>query len=220
MRVKNIKKFFLSKNNKKIFVICGKKSFNKIDGNIFLQNKIKRDSKIYYYFKKSTNPDYKELKKITLNIRKILPDLIIAIGGGCVMDYAKSANVMAKEDRKKINLNKIFKKRLCDLLCIPTTAGTGAEITPGAVLYVNNIKTNINGPAVKPNYFYFEPNFIKYNTNYTIASSGFDTLSQSIESILSIKATRQSIYNAKKSIKLSIKNLINFYKKKEILQCI
>ena len=110
------------------------------------------------------------------------------------MDYAKSANVLAAGNT--LNIKQKFDKRLTSLLCIPTTAGTGAEITPSAVLYVNK-KTNVEGPAVKPNFFYLEPKFIKYNDKYTIASSGFDSFSQSIEFILSVKANKDSINFAK-----------------------
>lgn len=220
MRIKNLKRFLHKKNNKKIFIICGKRSFLKINGKSFLDKKITKKSKIYYYFKISNNPDYDELKTIVSKINKFTPNLIIAIGGGCVMDYAKSANVLAFENKSNVELDKKFNNKFCRLICIPTTAGTGAETTPSAVLYVNNKKTNISGPAVKPDYYFFEPKFIKYNNNYTIASSGFDTLSQSIESILSIKATQQSIYLAKKSINLSINNLINFYEKKKISNAI
>ena len=143
MRVKNLKTFLQTKNTKKVFIICGKKSFIKINGKNFLNRKIKKNTNICYYFKTSQNPDYKELKTIISNISKFSPTLIIAIGGGCVMDYAKSANVLALENKTNIKLDKKFNYKFCELICIPTTAGTGAETTPSAVLYVNNKKTNI-----------------------------------------------------------------------------
>ena len=215
MEIKNLKKKFSKKKDGKVLIISGKNSFYKINGDKFLKKYLPKNTNLYYYFKYSKNPDFMELKIIVKKIKKINPTLIIAIGGGCVMDYAKSANVLAADNT--LNIKQKFDKRLTSLLCIPTTAGTGAEITPSAVLYVNKKKTNVEGPAVKPNFFYLEPKFIKYNNKYTIASSGFDSFSQSIESILSVKANKDSINFAKKSIKLTLSNLIKFYnEKKEI----
>ena len=215
MEVNNLKKFFSKKKNDKILIISGKKLFYKINGNKFLKKNLSNNTNLYYYFKYSKNPDFNELKTIVKKIKKINPTLIVAIGGGGVMDYAKSANVLAAE--KNFIIKKKFFKRLTTLLCIPTTAGTGAEITPSAVIYVNQKKTNIEGPAVKSNFFYLEPKFIKYNNKYTIASSGYDSFAQSIESILSIKANKNSIKFAKKSIKLTLLNLVKFYDKKKIM---
>ncbi len=217
MQIKNLKKFFLKKKYKKILIISGKKSFKKISGDKYLKKELSYDNiKITYFFKKFKNPEIKELNLIIQKIKKIKPDLIIAIGGGCVMDYAKSANVLALE-KKSINLNKKYSSRYCNLICIPTTAGTGAEVTPFAVLYINKKKTNVEGNAVKPNFFFLEPRFIRFNSNYTIASSGFDSFSQSIESIISIKANKESINYAKKSIKLTLLNFLKYYKfRKEV----
>jgi alcohol dehydrogenase len=213
MEIKNLKKFLLTKKNSNILVIAGKKSFYKISGDKLLKKNLSKSTKIYYYFKKSKNPEINELEIIVKRIKKLKPSLIIAIGGGCAMDYAKSANVLALE--KTMNFKKKFNEKFCQLLCIPTTAGTGSETTPFSVLYVNNKKTSVTGPALKANFFYFEPKFIKYNNNYTIASAGFDSLSQSIESILSKNATQKSIRFAKKSINLVLINLFKFYKKKD-----
>ena len=217
MEIKNLKKFFLTKKNSEILIIAGKKSYNKISGEKLLRKNLSKDTKVHYYFKNSKNPELSELKIIVEKIKKIQPSLIIAIGGGCAMDYAKSANVLALE--KNMNFKKEFSESFCNLLCIPTTAGTGSETTPFAVLYVNNKKTSVVGPALKADFFYFEPKFIKYNNNYTIASAGFDSLSQSMESILSKNANINSIRFAKKSIKLVLSNLIKFYKKKKRNKC-
>ena len=53
---------------------------------------ILKSKEIKYYFKKSLIPELNELKKIIIEIRKFKPDLILAIGGGSVIDYAKIAN--------------------------------------------------------------------------------------------------------------------------------
>ena len=217
MEIKNLKSFFLMKKFKNILIISGKKSFKKINGEKYIKKNLNHNSvKTHYFFKKLKNPEKKELLLIVQKIKKIKPELIVALGGGCVMDYAKSANVLA-HGNKSLNVNKKYSSNFCKLLCIPTTAGTGAEITPFAVLYIKKKKTNIEGSAVKPNFFYLEPSFIKFNSDYTIASSGFDSFSQSMESIISIKANKQSINYAKKSISLTLSNLVKFYKfKKEI----
>ena len=50
--------------------------------------------KFFFYFKRKFLPELNELKKIHLYCKKIKPDLIIAIGGGAVLDYAKIANIL------------------------------------------------------------------------------------------------------------------------------
>ena len=78
------------KNFKKVFVLCGKKSFiNSGAKNLFKKIKNK-EVKIYY--KKSEIPVLEELKKIIEELRNFKPDLFLAIGGGAVIDYAKIAN--------------------------------------------------------------------------------------------------------------------------------
>jgi len=212
MQITNLKKFLSSKSYKRILIISGNKSYKKIkaDQRIiqFLKNK-----NLTFFFKKQSYPEKKELLKIISIIKKTDPSLIIAIGGGCVMDYAKSANALAC--LKKFKLSNTLSRCYTKLLCIPTTAGSGAEVTPSSVLYINKIKTNLSGKGIKPNYYCLEPSFIKYNSQYNIASSGFDALSQCIESILSKKSNAQSIKYAKKSIELILGNLTKFYKKKD-----
>ena len=99
---------------------------------------------IQIYFKKSYYPEYSELKNIINFINQFNPDLILAIGGGSVIDYAKIARLdldITNLKKKIINPKKSdnFKKKF-KLVTIPTTAGSGAEVTENAVIYIKNKK--------------------------------------------------------------------------------
>ena len=139
---KELNKIINQKNFNRIFLISGLNSYYKSGANKILVNLLKNKN-VKYYFKKNTIPEIKELKEIILNIKKFKPNLIIAVGGGSVIDYSKIANVSCfvkflEKDVKNSEQKNL--EKFCKLLAIPTTAGSGAEVTSNAVIYINNIK--------------------------------------------------------------------------------
>jgi len=90
--INDILNFLNDKSFKKIFVICGKKSFKISGAQVFL-DKIDRNKEIRSFFKNSELPIIEELVKIINDIKNFAPDLILAVGGGTVIDYAKIANI-------------------------------------------------------------------------------------------------------------------------------
>lgn len=212
---KNFKNFLIDKKFDKIFIITGYNSFYK-SGADKLVKKILSKKNIYYFFKKKTLPDIVELKTIIKELNKVKPDLIIAIGGGCALDYAKIANVFFNEEKIENKVKKSeykFNKKLSKLIAIPTTAGSGAEVTPFAVLYINNVKYSVEHILVKPDYYFILPELILPGNKILKASSGFDAIAQALESLISSKSNRRSIEFSKKSLDLSIKNYKNFVNK-------
>ena len=85
---KGLKTFINKKCFKKIFILTGENSFLVSGANKFIK-KIIKDKKVKVYYKNSDYPIVDELIDITLNLRNFKPDLILAIGGGTVIDYAK-----------------------------------------------------------------------------------------------------------------------------------
>ena len=151
----DFKNFIDDSNFKRIFILCGKKSLKTSGAEIFLKKIISnKETKLFY---KSTEiPIDEELVKIILSIRNFKPDLLLAIGGGTVIDYAKIANIVdAKNNLEDLikNYSYPFKKKYTKLLCIPTTAGSGAEVTSNAVIYIDGIKYSFESELLIPDNF-------------------------------------------------------------------
>ena len=210
--IEDIKKFVNDKSFKKIFILCGKKSFKTSGALNFFDNiKSKKTFKIFY--KKSDIPVLEELIEIIKNIKNYSPDLILAVGGGSVIDYAKIANVVdVRPDLSDliINYSYTFKKKYTKLAVIPTTAGSGAEVTSNAVIYVNGITYSVESELLLPDNFFLIPEFLVSAPIKIKASAGFDAIAQAVESLVSKKSNEQSINYASKSLKISLNSYISF----------
>ena len=208
----DIKNFIKDKSFKKIFVLCGKKSFV-TSGAEELFKKIIIDKEIKLFYKKSELPILEELIEIINDIKNFKPDLILAVGGGAVIDYAKIANVVeVRNDLADliVNYSYPFKKKYTKLLVIPTTAGSGAEVTSNAVIYVDGIKHSFESELLVPDNFFLVPEFLISAPNKIKASAGFDAIAQALESLVSKKSNDQSVDYASKSLRVSVNSFISF----------
>ena len=210
----DIKKFVLNNKIHKIFILSGQNSYFKSGAKKFIDSTFNKKD-ILIFLKKSYIPEFKELNQIIGAINKFKPDLILAVGGGSVIDYAKIANVFNYSNNLKkniINSNFIIKKKYTKLIAIPTTAGSGAEVTPSAVIYINKIKYSVEDKFIKPDFYFLIPDLINKSRKKLKSSSGFDAISQSLESIIAIKSNNESLGYAEKSLKYSLKYFTSFLK--------
>ena len=110
---------------------------------------------------------------------------MIAIGGGSVMDIGKLIAYLSECKIKDIESIQEFSKkgiRKIPLMCIPTTAGSGAESTHFSVLYYKDKKYSIANSSMVPDDTILNPIFSFSTSKYQKAVSGLDALSQGIES--------------------------------------
>ena len=208
----DIKNFINDKSFRKIFILCGKKSFVTSGAEILFKNIIK-DKDIKLFYKNSELPILEELINIVKEIKNFKPDLILAVGGGAVIDYAKIANVVdIRPDLAEliVNYSYPFKHKYTKLAVIPTTAGSGAEVTSNAVIYVDGIKHSFESELLIPDNFFLIPEFLISAPNKIKASAGFDAIAQALESLVSRKSNEKSVEYASKSLRVSINSYISF----------
>ena len=124
--IEDLKKFINDKTFKKIFLLCGKKSFITSGAEKFIKKEF-NNKEIKFFYKNSDLPILEELIEIIKEIRNFKPNLILAVGGGAVIDYAKIANVVdIRPDLADliVNYSYPFKNKYTQLAVIPTTAGS------------------------------------------------------------------------------------------------
>ena len=207
----DILNYINDKSFKKIFVLCGKKSFVNSGAENLFKNISNKEIKLFY--KKSEIPILEELIEIIKDIKNFKPDLFLAIGGGAVIDYAKIANVVDIRPNLAeliVNYTYPFKKKYTKLAVIPTTAGSGAEVTSNAVIYVDGIKHSFESELLIPDHFFLIPEFLISAPNKIKASSGFDAIAQALESLVSRKSNDKSVEYASKSLRVSVNSFISF----------
>lgn len=148
-------------------------------------------------------PNVESLKQAEQFLAKHRPDVLLAVGGGSVIDTAKAARAMLTIDNLK--QQGWYNKPIC--IAVPTTAGTGSEATPFASFYEGFIKQSMDRPDLLPEISIVDSNLVHSLTDYQMACSGVDALCQSIESTWAQSATQESSDFAWQSLTLISEHL-------------
>ena len=124
--------------------------------------------------------------------RTLGADIIIAVGGGSAMDTAKLASILVTDEYTVKDLldDPLRGKKTVTTCFIPTTAGTGSEATPNAIVAVpeKELKIGIVNPAMVPDYVILDARMIKNLPRKIAAASGVDAMAHAIECFTSNKA--------------------------------
>jgi len=200
-----------STNAKKIFLVSGKSSFILSGAKKTLQRLLK-DKKVTIF--NSFPSDY-ELCDIERGISVFKSDnfdLVVAIGGGSVLDMAKLIKILSAQKQSNIfNFIKnpsLIENKGVPLVALPTTAGSGSQATHFAVVYVQQEKYSLAHQYVLPDFAIVDTALCYSAPRVDAASSALDALSQSIESYWSLNSTKESKYYAAKAIKLMIDSIV------------
>lgn len=200
---------------RRVLIITGKKSMQRVG----ILDKIKKNLsgfRIIHFNKINFEPtveDVDEARKISF--KKV--DLVIGLGGGSVLDCAKATAGLLNKKGKTIDYllekRKIEKEGL-PFVAIPTTAGSGSEVTPNAVLIDNKrkIKMSLRSSYLFAKLAILDPVLTLSLPADLTAYSGMDALSQAIESYVSKGANPFTDALAIEAIRLIGRSIIQVYK--------
>ncbi|MGN4729947.1 bifunctional acetaldehyde-CoA/alcohol dehydrogenase [Bacillus cereus group sp. MYBK181-1] len=185
------------------------------------------DVKVGVFSEVEPDPSDETVFKGAEMMRSFKPDVIIALGGGSAMDAAKGMWLFYEyPETKFFGIKQKFldiRKRTCkfptlgqkaQFVAIPTTSGTGSEVTPFAVITdkKNNIKYPLADYELTPDVAIIDPQFVMTVPPHVTADTGMDVLTHAIEAYVSIMANDYTDGLALKAIDLVFKYLPRAYK--------
>jgi alcohol dehydrogenase class IV len=193
----------------RIFLVTGKSSYTSSGAEVALAPLL-QDYRITRFYDFEQNPKIEDVEVGLEMFRENNYDLIIAVGGGSVLDVAKLIRIFDAQDSAPLGIitrkEKIQNKGI-PLIVIPTTAGSGSEATHFAVVYVDRTKYSVAHEYVLPEIAIVESTLTHSMPPKLTAVTGMDALSQAIESFWSVNSTDESKTFARQAIPLVMKNL-------------
>ena len=213
-------------DKKRAFIVTDRYLFN--SGTIYSVTDVLESMGIDYqiFFDVKPDPTIQTVMDALSMVKTYEPDLIIALGGGSPIDAAKILWLMYElpdtsfEDlamrfmdiRKRIYDLPILGKK-AQLVAIPTTSGTGSEVTPFAV--ITDEKTHIKYPiadySLTPYMAIIDPNYVDSMPKGLCAASGIDALTHALEAYVSAMATNFTNSPALEASKLIFRYLRRSY---------
>jgi alcohol dehydrogenase len=160
------------------------------------------------------NPDIETLKAMTKRHRASTPNLIVAIGGGSVVDSGKILGVtlayagdVAWDDAVRAG-KQLWKSRI-PVVTLPTTSGTGAEVTPFATIWerATKRKYSVQGDLVFPSVGLLDPELTLSLPPSQTLYTGLDAVSHAMESLWNRYRTPASEAYAIRSLRIAVEAL-------------
>jgi alcohol dehydrogenase class IV len=144
-------------------------------------------------------------------------DAVLGFGGGSALDVAKAAALLATsaadplDHLEVVGAGRPVERSGLPCIAVPTTAGTGSEVTRNAVLSAGGVKASLRTPLMLPTLAVVDPDLLSGLPAATIAASGMDALSQLIEPLLSRRANPVTDALARDGIRRSARSLRRAY---------
>ena len=168
------------------------------------------------YYKTNPNPTVKNVEEARLQYIENKCEGIIAFGGGSAMDCAKALGARIVYPKKNLNkLKGVLKihKKLPKLIAVPTTAGTGSEVTVAAIITDDEInhKYAIMDFNLIPLYAILDPKLTYTLPPHITSTTGMDALTHAVEAFIGRSTTKETRRNALRATQLIYNNLEKAY---------
>lgn len=190
----------------KAIIVTGRSSGEKSGALRDITDVLKKHGKEYVIFDGVlNNPTVENCYEAGNIAKKEGADFVIGIGGGSPLDAAKAVAVFATNDIAPMDIFKnVYDNKPLPIIAVPTTAGTGSEVTPYAVLTVVNEETkrSFNSEFAFPKLAFLDAKYTKALPKSVTINTAVDAMSHAIESILNKRSTILSEHYAYEALHL------------------
>ena len=129
---------------------------------------------VEYFSKVKPDPSVELAAEGTALVRSFQPDVLVALGGGSAMDCAKAMLYFSGSDAK--------------FIAIPTTSGSGSEVTDFAILTHNGVKHPLVDRRLRPDAAILDGDLLQKLPKSLVADAGFDVISHALEAFVGLNA--------------------------------
>ena len=207
----------LKKNNKTSVFLITDTSLRSIGITSTLEKQLKRYGiSCTVYDKTKANPTVDNIEEALKSYKENHCQALIAFGGGSAIDCAKIVGARIAKPTKMVNQMKgtlRILRKIPMLIAIPTTAGTGSEATPAAV--ITDAKTNhkytINDFCLTPSYAILDPKVTFSLPPHLTATTGMDALTHAVESYIGHSTTKITRTQSAQAARLIFENIEKAY---------
>ncbi len=137
-------------------------------------------------------PTVGDYERLISQVRGFKPDLVLGIGGGSILDVAKllAAQLDNTQSIQEITGINLLKGRNTLMACMPTTSGTGSEVSPNAILLdeEEQLKKGIISPYLVPDMVYIDPELTLSVPAAVTAATGIDAFTHCLEAYVNKNA--------------------------------
>ncbi|MGD9529507.1 MAG: iron-containing alcohol dehydrogenase family protein [Dehalococcoidia bacterium] len=166
-----------------------------------------------FFYKPAGEPSIEMVDDAIVALTTSGAEVVIAIGGGSVIDTAKAARLCAEigvDFRGFLASVRTYPSPARSLIALPTSAGTGSEVSGGAVIadLQNNTKSGIANPTLRPQYALVDPRLTYSMPPSMTANTGIDALAQAIAGMVAKVRTPIGDAIALESIRMMSRSLV------------
>jgi alcohol dehydrogenase class IV len=210
-RFKEIREVVEELKGKKVFLVAGKR-FAKTSGVLDNLSEYLKGLILEIFAEVEENPSIETVDRGAVGCRENQCDLVIGLGGGSAMDGGKAIAMLQKNPgsiREYLDQERFCQTKGLPFIAIPTTSGTGSEVTPFTVIThkAKKAKPAIAPPENFPDVALVDPELTMSMPFEVAASTGLDALCQAVEGFWSTQANPVTRSLAFQAIKLATENL-------------
>ena len=201
-----LKTLFMEKSWKRVFLVAGKSFLRLPIGQDLEEIFSDLDLRTYHFSSFQANPLLEDVEKGIEAFYDFQGDVILAVGGGAALDTAKCIKLFSGLSKEKSYLEQEYTENGIPLITHPTTAGTGSESTPYAVIYQDGEKCSVEHESIYPRYRIEDARSLRTLPLFQKKATLLDALSHAMEAIWSKYSNEDSRSYGKEAISLILKH--------------